>query len=155
MTDTIRLEERYSARNYAPLPVVLVRGQGVHVWDQEGRRYLDMMGAYSAVSHGHCHPQLIAALAAQADRLGVVLRAFHSDQLGPFLKRACELTGQDKALAMNIGAVAVETALKAARKRAYEVKGVADGKAEIIVCENNFHGRTIAIVGFSSEDQYR
>ena len=155
MNKTIALEGRYCARNYAPLPVVLVKGEGVFVWDDQGKRYLDMMSAYSAVSHGHCHPRLLEAMAAQAGRLAVVSRAFYSDRLGPFLQRLCEVTGQDMALPMNTGAEAVETALKAARKWAYTVKGVAPDQAEVIVCENNFHGRTIAIVGMSSEPQYR
>jgi ornithine--oxo-acid transaminase len=155
MNDSVGLERRYGAKNYDPLPVTLVRGEGVYVWDDKGCRYIDMLGAYSAVSHGYRHPKLIAAMAEQADRLGVVSRAFHTDRLGPFLARACELTRQDAALPMNSGTEAVETALKAARKWAYTVKRVPDGKAEIIACEGNFHGRTIAIVGFSSEKQYR
>ena len=155
MNNTIALEERYCAHNYAPLPVVLVKGEGVFVWDDAGNRYLDMMSAYSAVSHGHCHPRLVGAMTAQAKRLAVVSRAFYSEQLAPFLQRLCELTDQDMALPMNTGAEAVETALKAARKWAYTVKGVAADQAEVIVCENNFHGRTIAIVGMSSELQYR
>jgi ornithine--oxo-acid transaminase len=155
MNRTVELEDEYGARNYAPLPVVLVRGEDVFVWDEQGRRYLDMMGAYSAVSHGHAHPRLVRALIRQASTLGVVSRAFRHERLGPFLKRACELTGQERALPMNTGAEAVETALKAARKWAYTVKGVAPEKAEIIACEGNFHGRTIAIIGFSSVAQYR
>jgi ornithine--oxo-acid transaminase len=154
-TDAIALEKRYGAHNYKPLPVVLVRGEGVHVWDADGRRYIDMLGAYSAVAHGYRHPRLIEAMRRQAETLGVVSRAFHTDRLGPFLARACELTGQEAALAMNSGTEAVETALKAARKWAYTVKGVKDGEAEIVACEGNFHGRTIAIVGFSSEAQYK
>ena len=155
MNQTIVQELRYCAHNYHPLPVVLVRGEGVYVWDDGGNCYLDMMSAYSAVSHGHCHPRLVAALVDQAQRLGVVSRAFYSDGLAPFLQYACDLTGQEMALPMNTGAEAVETALKAARKWAYDVKGVAPEHAEIIVCDGNFHGRTIAIVGFSSEAQYR
>ena len=155
MNKTIELEGRYCAHNYAPLPVVLVKGEGVFVWDDQGKRYLDMMSAYSAVSHGHCHPRLLEVMASQASRLAVVSRAFYSDRLGPFLQRLCEVTGQDMALPMNTGAEAVETALKAVRKWAYTVKGVAQDQAEVIVCENNFHGRTIAIVGMSSESQYR
>ncbi len=155
MNNTIALEDRYCAHNYAPLPVVLVKGEGVYVWDDAGKRYLDMMSAYSAVSHGHCHPRLVEAMTSQARRLAVVSRAFYSEQLAPFLQRLCELTDQDMALPMNTGAEAVETALKAARKWAYTVKGVAPDQAEVIVCENNFHGRTIAIVGMSSESQYR
>jgi ornithine--oxo-acid transaminase len=155
MNESIDLEARYCARNYSPLPVVLTRAEGVHVWDENGKRYLDMMSAYSAVSHGHCHPRLVRLVREQVARLNVVSRAFHTDKLGPFLKKACELTGQDLALPMNTGAEAVETALKAARKWAYTVKGVTHDKAEIIVCRGNFHGRTIAIVGMSDEPQYR
>lgn len=155
MTDAVALERRYGARNYAPLPVVLARGEGVWVWDTDGRRYLDMLGAYSAVSFGHGHPRLVAALTAQAQRLAVPSRAFHNDRLGPFLAAACRLTGMDMALPMNSGAEAVETALKAARKWAYTVKGVPDGRAEIIACEGNFHGRTMMAVALSSDAQYR
>ena len=155
MNEFIEREARYCANNYAPLPVVLVRGEGVHVWDDAGRRYIDMLGGYSAVSHGHRHPRLCAALKRQVDRLDVVSRAFHTDRLGEFVARACALTGQEVGLPMNTGAEAVETALKAARKWAYKVKGVPNDAAEIIVCEGNFHGRTIAITGFSTVDQYR
>ncbi|MEN8259403.1 MAG: ornithine--oxo-acid transaminase [Pseudomonadota bacterium] len=155
MNTAIKLENSYSAHNYLPLPVVLTKGDGVYVWDAEGRRYLDMMSAYSALSLGYSHPRLIKVLTEQAQRLALTSRAFYTDKLGAFLKRACELTGQDRALPMNTGAEAVETALKAARKWAYEIKGVPDDCAEIIACEGNFHGRTIAIVGFSSEQQYR
>lgn len=155
MERAIELEEKYSARNYHPLPVVLVRGEGVYLWDNQGKRYMDMMSAYSAVSHGHHNPRLVAALKAQVDKLAVTSRAFHSDKLGLFLKRACELTGMPRALPMNTGAEAVETALKAARKWAHKVKGVPDGKAEIIVCDGNFHGRTITIISFSAEHQYK
>ncbi len=153
--DAIGLEDRYGAHNYHPLPVVLTRGEGVHLWDTEGRRYLDMMSAYSAVSFGHGHPALVQALVAQAQRLAVTSRAFHSDRLGPFLERLCMLTGMDRALPMNSGAEAVETALKAARKWGYKVKGIADGRAQILVAAGNFAGRTTTIVGFSSEAQYR
>lgn len=155
MNKTIELENAYAAHNYHPLPVVLTRGEGVHVWDDAGNRYLDMMSAYSAVSHGHCHPRLVNTLTEQAARLAVCSRAFHSEKLGAFLKRACELTQMDRALPMNTGAEAVETALKAARKWAYKVKKVPADQAEIIVCSGNFHGRTIAIVGMSSEPQYK
>lgn len=155
MNKTIELENRYCAHNYHPLPVVLTRGEGVHVWDDAGNKYLDMMSAYSAVSHGHSHPRLVKALKNQADQLAICSRAFHTDKLGAFLKRACELTGMDMALPMNTGAEGVETALKAARKWGYKVKGIPEGKAEIIACEGNFHGRTIAIVGMSSEAQYQ
>ncbi len=149
------LEARFGAANYAPLPVTIVRGEGVYLWDDCGRRYLDMMGAYSAVSFGHCHPRLVEALTTQARRLDAISRAYFNDRLGPFLARACELTGMDVALPMNSGAEAVETALKAARKWAYKVKGVPADCAEIIACEGNFHGRTITITGFSSVAQYR
>ncbi|MEX2123714.1 MAG: ornithine--oxo-acid transaminase [Woeseia sp.] len=155
MTSRIELENRYCAHNYDPLPVVLTRGQGVYVWDDAGNRYLDMMSAYSAVSHGHAHPRLVDVVRKQAGLLSIVSRAFHTDKLGPFLQRACELTGQDKALPMNTGAEAVETAVKAARKWATDVKGVPYDAAEIIACRGNFHGRTIAIVAMSSEAHYQ
>ena len=155
MTDFAGLEARFGAGNYAPLPVTIVRGAGVYVWDEAGRRYIDMMGAYSAASFGHCHPRLVKALTEQAQRLDTISRAYFSDRLGPFLAKACALTGMDAALPMNSGAEAVETALKAARKWAYRVKGVPTDRAEIIVAEGNFHGRTISIVGFSSQTQYR
>ncbi|NOX42756.1 MAG: ornithine--oxo-acid transaminase [Gammaproteobacteria bacterium] len=155
MNNTIELEDSYCAQNYKPLPVVLVKGEGVYVWDDQGNKYLDMMSAYSAVSHGHCHPQLIKILIKQANELNIVSRAFYTDKLAPLLEKACQLTGQDKALPMNTGAEAVETALKAARKWGYQVKDIKPEQAEIIACENNFHGRTIAIVGMSSEQQYK
>jgi ornithine--oxo-acid transaminase len=155
MTDPALQERRFAAPNYAPLPVTIVRGHGVHVWDERGQRYIDMMGAYSAASFGHCHPRLVEALTAQARQLDTISRAYFSDRLGPFVARACALTGMDKALPASGGAEAVETALKAARKWAYTVKGVPADSAEIIAAENNFHGRTIAITGFSSVAQYR
>ncbi len=155
MSDKIALEKRYGASNYAPLPVVLSRGEGVWLWDDEGRKYLDMLSAYSAVSFGYGHPKLLKTLNEQAARLAVTSRAFHSDTLPPFLAKLCEVTGMDRALPMSTGAEGVETAIKCARKWAYTVKNVPDGKAEIIVCDNNFHGRTSTIVGFSSEAQYR
>ena len=151
----ITLENVYAAANYQPLPVMLSRGEGVWLWDDAGRRYLDMMSAYSAVSFGHANPVLLRVLTEQAGRLAVTSRAFHTDRLGPFLARICELTGLDQALPMNTGAEAVETAIKAARKWAYQVKGVPKDRAEIIVCNGNFAGRTTTIVGFSSEAQYR
>ena len=151
----IELEARFAARNYDPLPVVLTRGEGAYLYDAEGTRFIDMMSAYSAVSHGHGHPRILAALERQARRLAVASRAFHSDQLGPFLQKLCEITGLDVALPMNTGAEAVETAIKAARRWGYRVRGIAPDKAEIIVAEGNFHGRTTTIVGFSSEDAYR
>jgi len=155
MSDSIKLEAQYCAHNYHPLPVVLTRGEGVFVWDENGKKYLDMMSAYSAVSHGHANPRLVRLVQEQVARLNIVSRAFHSDRLGPFLARACQLTGMDMALPMNTGAEAVETAIKAARKWAYTVKGVADNKAEIIGCDGNFHGRTIAAVAMSDEPQYQ
>jgi len=155
MSARIDLEAQYCAHNYHPLPVVLTRGEGVYVWDEDGKKYLDMMSAYSAVSHGHANPRLVELVQKQVATLNIVSRAFHSDRLGPFLERACELTGLDMALPMNTGAEAVETAIKAARKWAYTVKGVAEDQAEIIACTGNFHGRTIAIVAMSDEAQYR
>jgi ornithine--oxo-acid transaminase len=155
MDRLIALEQHYCAHNYDPLPVVLRRGQGVWLWDTEGKRYLDMMSAYSAVSFGHSHPRLVAALTAQAQKLAVTSRAYYTDQLGAFLQLLCETTGQARALPMNTGAEAVETALKAARKWGYTVKGIPEGQAQIIVCDGNFAGRTTTIVGFSSEAQYR
>ena len=155
MNSRIELEQRYCAQNYLPLPVVLTRGEGVFVWDDEGNKYLDMMSAYSAVSHGHANPRLVKVAQEQVARLNIVSRAYHTDTLGPFLQRACELTGMDVALPMNTGAEGVETALKAARKWAYEVKGVAPDAAEIIACTGNFHGRTIAVIAMSDEEQYR
>ena len=155
MNRHIDLEERFCARNYHPLPVVLTRGEGVHVWDDAGKKYLDMMSAYSAVSHGHAHPRLVRVVQEQVAQLTIVSRAYHTDKLGPFLQRICDLTGQDMALPMNTGAEAVETALKAARKWAYTIKGVTRDKAEIITCAGNFHGRTIAIVAMSDEPQFQ
>ena len=154
-SNVIDLENMYGAHNYQPLPVTLVRGKGAYVWDAQGKRYLDMMSAYSAVSHGHCHPRLVKALTQQAKRLAVCSRAFYNDQLGPFLAKACTLTGYEQALPMNSGAEAVETALKAARKWAYQVKRVPQDNAEIIACQNNFHGRTLAAISMSTEPQYR
>ena len=151
----MQLEAQYCAHNYRPLPVVLTRGKGVFVWDENGKKYLDMMSAYSAVSHGHANPRLVKLVQKQVATLNIVSRAFYSDRLGPFLERACQLTGMDMALPMNTGAEAVETAIKAARKWAYMVKGVADDKAEIIGCHGNFHGRTIAAVAMSDEPQYQ
>ncbi|MET0923959.1 MAG: ornithine--oxo-acid transaminase [Xanthobacteraceae bacterium] len=151
----IDLENRYSAHNYAPLPVVLARGQGAYLWDVAGRRYVDMMSAYSAASHGHGHPRILAALEAQARRLAVPSRAYYNDRLGPFLEEICKLTGLDAALPMNTGAETVETAIKAARRWGYRVKGVADGRAEIIVANGNFHGRTTTVISFSTEPDYR
>jgi ornithine--oxo-acid transaminase len=151
----IELETRYSAHNYEPLPVVLARGQGAHVWDIAGRRYVDMMSAYSAASHGHAHPRILAALTAQAKRLAVPSRAYYNERLGPFLEELCKVTGLDAALPMNTGAEAVETAIKAARRWGYRVKGIARDRAEIIVAEGNFHGRTTTVISFSTEPDYR
>ncbi|HEU4652994.1 MAG TPA: aminotransferase class III-fold pyridoxal phosphate-dependent enzyme, partial [Steroidobacteraceae bacterium] len=144
-------DSAFCARNYDPLPVTLVRAQGVYAWDDQDRRYLDMMSAYSAVSHGHAHPKLVGALTEQAQKLAVTSRAYRNALLGPFLRRACELTGMDQALPMNTGAEAVETALKAARKWGYTVKGIEEDEAEIIACEGNFHGRTLGVVALSTE----
>ena len=153
--DFIELEETYGAHNYKPLDVVLSRGEGVWVWDVDGRRYLDCLAAYSAVNQGHCHPKIIEVIRQQAGRLTMTSRAFRNDQLGLFYKELCELTSSHKVLPMNSGAEAVETIIKAVRKWGYTVKGVPRDRAEIIVCRNNFHGRTITLVGFSSEDRYR
>ena len=144
-------EATFGAKNYKPLDVVLTRGEGPYVWDLDGRRYLDCLSAYSAVNQGHCHPKILAALTGQARRLTLTSRAFRNDQLGPFYEELCALTNSHKALPMNSGAEAVETALKVARKWAYQVKGVPRDRAEIIVCAGNFHGRTLSIVGFSTD----
>jgi ornithine--oxo-acid transaminase len=153
--DYIDLENRYGAHNYNPLDVVLTRGQGVWVWDIEGKRYLDCLAAYSAVNQGHCHPEILKTMRSQAARLTITSRAFRNDQLGPFYRELCELTHSHKVLPMNSGAEAVETVLKAVRKWGYQVKGIAADRAEIIVCANNFHGRTISIVGFSTDPAAR
>jgi ornithine--oxo-acid transaminase len=153
--NVMELESRHSAHNYEPLPVVLARGQGAYLWDSAGRRYVDMMSAYSAASHGHSHPRILAALEAQARRLAVPSRAYYSDRLGPFLAKLTGLTGLDAALPMNTGAEAVETAIKAARRWGHRIKGVPRDRAEIIVANGNFHGRTTTIISFSSEPDYR
>jgi ornithine--oxo-acid transaminase len=153
--DLIKLTESFSAHNYHPLPVVLSRGEGVWVWDVEGRKFMDMLSSYSALNQGHLHPKIIDAAKAQLEMLTLTSRAFHNDRFGAFCELICRSADQESVLLMNTGAEAVETAVKAARKWGYQVKGVADDKAEIIVCENNFHGRTTTIVGFSSEEQYR
>ncbi|HEX4711643.1 aminotransferase class III-fold pyridoxal phosphate-dependent enzyme, partial [Phenylobacterium sp.] len=153
--DLIALEALYGAKNYKPLDVVLTRGEGVYVWDVEGNRYLDCLSAYSAVNQGHCHPKILEAMVAQAGRLTLTSRAFRNDQLAPFYEELCALTGSHKALPMNSGAEAVESAIKVARKWGYEVKGAPEGQAEIIVAADNFHGRTVAIVGFSTDPQSR
>ena len=147
--------ERVSARNYAPLPVVIHRAEGVWAWDVEGRKYLDCISAYSSLNQGHRHPRIIQALVAQSARLTLTSRAVHNDRMGAFLQKLCAASEMEMALPMNTGAEAVETAIKIARKWGYRVKGVARDRAEIIVCRNNFHGRTTTIVGFSSEAQYR
>ncbi|MGI5862453.1 MAG: ornithine--oxo-acid transaminase [Myxococcales bacterium] len=151
----IEVTDKYGAHNYHPLPIVISEAEGVWVSDPEGNKYMDMLSAYSAINHGHRHPEIIAALKAQADKVAVTSRAFHNDQLGPFTKELTELCGMEIALPMNSGAEAVETAIKAARKWGYQVKGVPRDEAEIIVCENNFHGRTVTIVSFSTEPLYR
>ncbi len=151
----IELENTYGAHNYKPLDVVLSRGEGVWVWDVDGSRYLDCLAAYSAVNQGHCHPRILDALVAQAKKLTLTSRAFRNDQLGPLYKELCELTHSHKVLPMNSGAEAVETAIKTVRKWGYQVKGVPEDQAQIIVCRNNFHGRTISIVSFSTDESSR
>ena len=154
-TDLLELEEQWGAHNYHPLDVVITRAEGVWVYDTSGKRYLDCLACYSAVNQGHCHPRILASLIEQAKRVTLTSRAFRNDQLPLFCRDVAELCGMEMVLPMNTGAEAVETALKAARRWGYERKGIAEGKAEIIVCSNNFHGRTTTIVGFSSEADYR
>jgi ornithine--oxo-acid transaminase len=149
--DAIALEQKYGAQNYHPLPVVLSRGEGVYVWDVEGRKYFDFLSAYSAVNQGHCHPKIISALREQAENLTLTSRAFYNDMLGTYEKYVTEYFGFDKVLPMNTGAEAVETAIKLARKWGYEKKGIHANKAKIIVCQNNFHGRTITIISASND----
>jgi len=151
----IALENKYGAHNYHPLPVVLSKGEGVYVWDVEGKKYYDFLSAYSAVNQGHCHPRIIEAMTKQANTLMLTSRAFYNDQLGVYEKKITELMGYDKVLPMNSGAEAVETALKVCRKWAYEKKGIAENQAKIIVCENNFHGRTTTIISFSNDEEAR
>lgn len=151
----VSLEETYGAHNYHPLDVIIERGEGVWVYDVEGKRYLDCLAAYSAVNQGHCHPKLLATLVEQARKITLTSRAFRNAQLPLFYKELHDLTGFDMALPMNSGAEAVETAIKAARKWGYTQKGIPEGQAQIIVCENNFHGRTISVVSFSTEEQYK
>lgn len=153
--DYIGYEDTYGAHNYKPLDVVLQRGKGIWVWDVDGNKYLDCLASYSAVNQGHCHPKILAAMIEQAGKLTLTSRAFRNDQLGLFYKEICTLTSSHKVLPMNSGAEAVETSIKAARKWGYMVKGVPEDKAEVIVCENNFHGRTITIVGFSTDESSR
>jgi ornithine--oxo-acid transaminase len=156
LTDNIIEEtEAYSARNYHPLPVVLVKGEGIWVWDVDGKKYLDMLSAYSALNQGHRHPRIIAAMLEQSEKITLTSRAFHNELMGKFLKMLCQISGMEMALPMNTGAEAVETAIKAARKWGYCHKKVDSDQAHIIVCEGNFHGRTTTIVGCSSEHQYR
>lgn len=149
------LEEKYSAHNYHPLPVVLNRGEGVFVWDVDGKRYYDFLSGYSAVNQGHCHPEIIKTLTEQAQKLTLTSRAFHSDQLGEYAKFITSYFGYDKVLPMNTGVEAVETALKLARRWGYEVKGISPNRAKIIICENNFHGRTLNIISFSTDPAAR
>ncbi|EIJ80718.1 ornithine aminotransferase [Bacillus methanolicus PB1] len=151
----IEQTEKYGANNYHPLPIVITKAEGVWVEDPEGNKYMDMLSAYSAVNQGHRHPKIIQALKDQADKVTLTSRAFHNDQLGPWYEKVCKLTHKEMALPMNTGAEAVETAIKAARRWAYDVKGVADNQAEIIVCAGNFHGRTMAAVSLSSEEEYK
>jgi ornithine--oxo-acid transaminase len=153
--DYIAIEEQYGAHNYHPLDVVIEKGKGVWVWDVDGNKYLDCLAAYSAVNQGHCHPRIVAALKEQADKITLTSRAFRNDQLPLLCKEICELTGYQTFLPMNSGAEAVESALKAVRKWGYKVKGIPEHKAEIITCQNNFSGRTISIVSFSTEEQYK
>jgi ornithine--oxo-acid transaminase len=151
----MQLEDKYGAHNYHPLPVVLAKGQGVYLWDCEGKKYYDFLSAYSAVNQGHCHPRIIAALKEQAETLTLTSRAFFNDALGPYEKYISDYFGFDKVLPMNTGAEAVETAIKLCRKWAYEKKGIQENEAKIIVCENNFHGRTTTIVSFSNDPDAR
>ena len=151
----IDVEDLYGAHNYKPLDVVITKGKGIWVWDVEGNKYLDFLSAYSAVNHGHCHPRIVKALTNQAKRLTLTSRAFRNDQWPLLTKELCDLTGYEMVLAMNSGAEAVETAIKAARMWGYQKKGIPENEAEIIVCANNFHGRTVTIIGFSSEVLYR
>jgi ornithine--oxo-acid transaminase len=151
----IEVAEHYGANNYHPLPIVITTAKGVWVKDPEGNKYMDMLSAYSALNHGHRHPRIVKALVDQSKKLTLSSRAFNNDQIGPFLKELCEFAGYEMALPMNSGAEAVETALKTVRKWGYKVKGVPEGKAEIITCSNNFHGRTITTVSFSTEPQYK
>lgn len=154
-TEIIRETDKYGCRNYNPLPVVISKAEGVWVWDPEGNKYMDMLSAYSALNHGHRHPRIIQALKEQADRCTLTSRAFHNDQLGRFCAKVAEITGKEKVLPMNTGAEAVESAIKIVRRWAYRVKKVPTDQAEIICCKNNFHGRTVTIISFSSEEAYR
>lgn len=151
----IEKENKYGAHNYHPLPVVLEKGEGVYVWDVNGKKYFDFLSAYSAVNQGHCHPKIVGAMIKQAQTLTLTSRAFYNDQLGPYEEFVTEYFGFDKVLPMNTGAEAVETALKICRKWAYEIKGIPENQAQIIVCENNFHGRTTTIISFSNDENAR
>ncbi|HHW01980.1 MAG TPA: ornithine--oxo-acid transaminase [Thermoanaerobacterales bacterium] len=153
--ELINLTEKYSAHNYHPLPIVISKAEGIWVEDPDGNKYMDMLSAYSAVNQGHRHPKIIAALKEQADRVTLTSRAFHNDKFGPWCKKVCDITGKNMVLPMNTGAEAVETAIKAARRWAYDVKKVPDDQAEIIVCAGNFHGRTTTIISFSSDKDYK
>ena len=153
--DFIRKEHAFGARNYAPVPVVVDRAKDCLVWDVDGREYIDMMSAYSAVSHGHLHPRVVAAAQRQLEKVAVTSRAYHGTTLGPFLEKLCAVTGFERALPMNTGAEAVETAIKCARRWGHYVKGVVDGEQQILVARGNFHGRTSTIVSFSSEPEYK
>lgn len=155
MMDKIAFEKHYTALNYAPLPVVIQKAEGVYMWDEKGKKYLDFMSAYSAVSMGHGHPKLLKVLQEQCATLVITSRAFYNDKLGAFAKKLCDVTGLDKVLPMNTGVEAVETAVKAARRWGVDVKGIAEGKQEIVVSRGNFHGRTTTVVGFSSDAEYR
>jgi ornithine--oxo-acid transaminase len=153
--EVIKLEDKYGAHNYHPLPVVLAKGEGVYVWDVEGKKYYDFLSAYSAVNQGHCHPKIVNAMMEQAKTLTLTSRAFYNDKLGVYEEYITKYFGFDKVLPMNTGAEAVETALKICRKWAYEKKGIAENEAQIIVCENNFHGRTTTIISFSNDENAR
>lgn len=153
--EAIALEDKFGAHNYHPLPVVLSKGEGVYVWDVEGKKYFDFLSAYSAVNQGHCHPKIVGAMIEQAQTLTLTSRAFYNDKLGVYEKYVTEYFGFDKVLPMNTGAEAVETAVKICRKWAYEKKGIAEKQAQIIVCENNFHGRTTTIISFSNDENAR
>lgn len=155
MQEIISRESKVCAHNYATIPLVLERAEGVYAWDIDGKRYIDCMSCYSAVSHGHSHPRIVKAVEEQVKKLCVVSRAYHTTYLAPFLERACELTGMDMAIPKNAGVEAVEAAVKAARRWGYEIKKIPENKAEIIVCENNFHGRTTTVVGFSTDADYK
>ncbi len=151
----IEMEDKYAAHNYHPLPVVINKADGIWVWDVEGKKYMDTLSSYSALNQGHCHPKIMNALKSQAERVTLTSRAFYNDQLGPLVKKLCEISSLETVLLMNSGAEAVETAIKMVRKWGYKKKGIPEGKAEIITCEQNFHGRTVTIVGFSTDEQYK